>query len=305
MSIETSTITSASAPKVGDSSTAKASSATSTSENSKSFKDELNSAKAQETKTADETKSAEKAQNANLTKSTEDIKAAETIQKQQQTQTEEAAKNQLSNKNQVLGKEKKFSEEAEKNVINPIEELTSQITSLNTLKKGSISTFKEISTKTEETNDNLAYCQTIKMDNQDVNFFLNLVENQQNAANNLTGLNLNATNNFPEIKSEATQKTVQVSQALLDSLNEASKTGKPLRIDFDSNIAVIMKVDKNGTISANFIPGDAAVENYLRNNIASLRQSFDDQNLPYNELSYSKQQHQEQKRKNNKENDDE
>ena len=47
-----------------------------------------------------------------------------------------------------------------------------------------------------------------------------------------------------------------------------------------------MKIDSKGKVSAEFIPGDKAVEAYLRNNIGFLKQRFDDQNLPYNDLLY-------------------
>ncbi len=103
---------------------------------------------------------------------------------------------------------------------------------------------------------------------------------------------------FQEIKAEATQKTVAVTQTLLDSLNESMKTNKPFRIDFGDDIAVIMKVDKDGILSANFIPGSSAVENYLRGNIGYLRQSFEEQNLDYNELSYTRQENKKQKQNN-------
>ena len=45
-------------------------------------------------------------------------------------------------------------------------------------------------------------------------------------------------------------------------------------------------MDTKGKVSAEFIPGDKAVEMYLRNNISSLKQRFDDQNLPYNDIMY-------------------
>lgn len=189
-------------------------------------------------------------------------------------------------------------------------ELTSQIATLNVLKSGSeTNSQKQVNSKTtEKTYDKSAYCQTMKMDSNDAMFFVNLVNNQQmtaqtaQQASNFNGV----ANNFSEIKSEATQQTVQVSATLMDAINNSVQTGKPFRIDFDNNIAVVMKVDKDGVLSANFIPGSAAVENYLRNNIEGLRQSFDNQNLPYNELSYSSnRQKQEQQEKNKKENKNE
>jgi hypothetical protein len=104
--------------------------------------------------------------------------------------------------------------------------------------------------------------------------------------------------------SQNVQRNVQVSSILMDKLNESLKTNRPFRIDFDKDISVIIKVNRDGSLAANFIPGDKAVEQYLRNNIASLRQRFDEENLPYSELSYSNsRQNQQQRRK--KENDNE
>ena len=106
---------------------------------------------------------------------------------------------------------------------------------------------------------------------------------------------------------ENVQKNVQVSSVLMEKLSESMKTNQPFRIDFDKDVSVIIKVNKDGSLAANFIPGDKAVEQYLRNNIASLRQRFDEQNLPYSELSYSNQnrQQQERRRNSNKENSNE
>jgi len=165
-----------------------------------------------------------------------------------------------------------------------------------------------VSKSSQKTDDKASSSINLKMNNEDVSFFLSLVKNDQMTVqtSQVSGAAANLDNNFTEIKSAATQQPVQVSAAMLEALNQSSLTGKSVRIDFDNNIAVIMKLDKNGVISANFIPGDAAVENYLRNNIATLQQNFDNQNLAYNELTYTKQQKQEQKeQKNNKEQKDE
>ena len=51
--------------------------------------------------------------------------------------------------------------------------------------------------------------------------------------------------------------------------------------------SVILRVGKDGAIAANFIPGDKAVEQYLRNNIETLKNTFKENELPYSDLSYS------------------
>lgn len=274
-------------PKTSDSS-ASSSSASSVSTEDKSFKEQLESVKNQDAKTAEDTKAADTATT-------------------QQTKAEETAKNnstQQSEKNRLKA-EKDSAHKTE--ITDPIKELNSKIAAINDMKSTSAKS-QGSESKIEETTDKNDHCATLKMDNKDIAFFLNLVDNQQMAAQNPQAAgNTNINNMFSDIKSETTQKTVQVSAALLDSLNDAAKTGKSVRIDFGNDIAVIMKVDKEGTLSANFIPGTAAVEAYLKENIAGLRQSFNEQNLPYNQLSYSKQGQgqEENQQKKNKENENE
>jgi len=285
-------------------------------DDSTSFKEQLNATKTQDEKISQ----LEKAQEATVIKTAETTKTAnETAVKQtaltqetqqnasnQKTSAEDLAKTQLAQ--QVAGDKLINKNINNKNVTDPITELSSKIATINELKSG-VSKAKEFRFKNIETNDKIDIGQTIKMDTNDVTFFLNLVGNQQMSAQAVQGLTQNLANTeFTSIQTEATQQTVQVSSTLLDAMNESAKTGKSFRIDFDSDVAVIMKVDRNGTLSANFIPGDTAVENYLRNNISLLKQTFEDKGLAYNELTYSRQHKQEQqqeKRKNNKENEDE
>lgn len=296
--------------KVTKSADTSTSSSTSTKDSSTTFKGELESVKSQDAKTAQTTKANEDTQNALDT---------QTVQKNEVQEMTQATAQQLAK--DKLATEKNEADKKLENAknSNPLDELNSQIATLNELKNGTNTNMQSVNLKIDnKTSDKISdkgdYCQIIKMDNNDITFFLNLVDNQQMTAqssqlsNNSNNTNL-INNNFTEIRTEATQSTVQISKTLMDALNDSSKTGKPVRIDFDSDVAVIMKVDKNGTLSANFIPGDAAVESYLRNNIAGLRQSFDNQGLQYNELSYSRQQKQSQdqnqKQSKNKENEHE
>ena len=142
----------------------------------------------------------------------------------------------------------------------------------------------------------------INMSDSDANFFANLVQNTDMSMKSISdSVNQSLING----NTENVQKNVQVSSVLMEKLAESMKTNQPFRIDFDKDVSVIIKVNKDGSLAANFIPGDKAVEQYLRNNISSLRQRFDEQNLPYSELSYSNQNKRQQERRNNKENSNE
>lgn len=143
----------------------------------------------------------------------------------------------------------------------------------------------------------------INMTFDDAKFFADLV---QNTDKTLQDVMTDLKSNTEQTVQKASQH-VKVSSTLMNALNEAVKSNQPVRINLDKDVSVIIKVDKDGALSATFIPGDKAVEEYLRQNISTLRQRFDDQELSYRDLSYSRQkQNQEQNRRNNnKENDNE
>lgn len=304
MNIESTTAT---ITKTADASTPASSTNTSTKDGTTTFRNELESVKTKDVKAAQEVQAKEEAKTAE-TETTQNILNTENTQKSaSENFAQQLAKDKLTKAEDKTNKLSKASEVSEdKKTLAPLNELNSKIATLNDLKNASkFVTPSIVSNNVDKTSDKGDYCQSIKMDNKDSMFFLNLVQNQQMAAQNSQINNVNSTNNnFIEVKTEATQSTVQVSQVLIDALNNSAKTGKPFRIDFEGDIAVILKVDKEGTLSANFIPGSAAVEAYLKNNIAGLRQNFNDQGLQYNELSYSNQQKQ-QKQQKQKENEDE
>lgn len=143
---------------------------------------------------------------------------------------------------------------------------------------------------------------TIQMSSDDAVFFADLVQDTDKTLQNVVSeLQSGIEENVQQVT-----KNVKVSSTLMSALSEAVKTNQPLRIDFDKDVSVIIKVDKDGTISAKFIPGDKAVEEYLKQNISFLKNRFDEQEISYKDLSYSRQQQrQNQNRRNNKENDHE
>ncbi len=138
---------------------------------------------------------------------------------------------------------------------------------------------------------------TANISREDAKFFADLADNKQFAVQDI-GNKTNIIKFADEVG--PTYKTQQASKTLTNLIEKAYNEQKPVRIDFDNNVSVIMKIDKKGKISAEFIPGDKAVEEYLRNNIRSLKQRFDDQNLPYNDLFYRQSRHSRQQQRNNK-----
>lgn len=121
----------------------------------------------------------------------------------------------------------------------------------------------------------------INMTIEDVEFFANVVD-----------ANLNNNNNNSIEIDETTLKSAKVSNALLEMLNDSKNTGRPVRVDFDNNISVVMQVTKDGKLNARFYPGDKAAEEYLRQNIQSLRNQLDSKEIEYDNISYKERNNQ-------------
>ena len=93
----------------------------------------------------------------------------------------------------------------------------------------------------------------------DAIFFVNLL-NQNNLINyTVEGESLTI--------SDSDGKKIDATNSLINMLKTSYDTKKPIRLDFDNDITVILKLDKEGKIQAHFIPGTSEVESYLKTNI--------------------------------------
>ena len=136
---------------------------------------------------------------------------------------------------------------------------------------------------------------TINADKIGVNdaiFFVNLL-NQNNL------VNYSVEDNQIQL-SDFEGKKINATNSLINMLKTSYDTKKPIRLDFDNDITVVLKLDKEGKIQAHFIPGTSEVESYLKNNIQCLKQRFDEEEIGYSYLGYSKSREENKKRKNDK-----
>lgn len=135
---------------------------------------------------------------------------------------------------------------------------------------------KKVDTKTNVTTETVVKFDDIAMNKNDVEFFANLVENG--------AVDMNSVRHA--------QKSSQVSKTLADMIAKSMQDNQPIRINFDNDISVIIKVSKNGKISADFLPSSQIAEAYLKENLPILKQRFDDNNIDYEELNHRKQEQQ-------------
>ena len=140
---------------------------------------------------------------------------------------------------------------------------------------------------------------SLSISQNDALFFSELVKNPQFSlsANQNQLINLGELTSSSDIQA---YKSMEVSKGLFNLIIKAQETQKPVRLDFDNNVTIIMKVDKEGKLTAEFIPGDKAVEAYLRNNIPYLKQRFEEQSIAYNDLYYRQDQRQQRQQRNYK-----
>jgi len=143
--------------------------------------------------------------------------------------------------------------------------------------------------------------ESMKIDEKDALFYLGLIENNRIGDVSPANLTAGAHEILQNFSAQDIAKSSNVSKTLMDLISNANTTGKPVRIDFDNDITLVLRVDREGKLSAQFFPGDKAAEEYLKNNLPYLKSRFDEQNIPYKELSY-RQQKQQQEKENQQEN---
>ncbi len=131
----------------------------------------------------------------------------------------------------------------------------------------------------------LDYTDNMFVSQSDAEFFINLAQNNDVSAQTIAAQAQVAFENGAELSQ--VQQNVKISETLLNAINIARENNQPLRIDFDQNVAVILRFGRDGSFAANFIPGDKVVEQYLKNNLESLKSAFQEKDIPYTDLSYS------------------
>ena len=236
-----------------------------------SFKEEMSKVDAKEEKTdvsdkkSDDTKKELKTEKKETTKKTEKTVAkseSKNVNEDKKLNAEIAFNNTLNfnNVNMMLT-----------NDIQQMIENTAKVDNITTLSWGM---YSDNSSKS-----------VLNMNETDAQFFIDLA-NTDNV--NMQGVTAQAQSMIDNgVAAAQVKQNFQVSQALLNALSESRENNQPVRIDFDNNMSVILRVGRDGAVSAHFIPGDKAVEQYLKSNIESLKNSFDEQELPYSDLSYS------------------
>ena len=199
-------------------------------------------------------------------------------------------KNDGQNSNKILGASKQdLAEEAE--ILSTMAENIA-IANKKQLLKDTQTIINEEGIKKVDSQSGIKIETIVKFDNiiinqADVEVFVNLVENKEIDINNLAP--------------KALARSIHVSKTLANMLAKSMENNQPLRIDFDNDISVIIKISRDGKITADFLPSSQVAEAYLKENLPLLRQRFDDNNIEYESLN--QRERKDQNKQNNRKKD--
>lgn len=119
-----------------------------------------------------------------------------------------------------------------------------------------------------------------EMTEDDFKFF-ELVANKQN-------IFINSSNSLllEDESGQTVLKDLNFSKSLVNLIEYSYASNRPIRIDFGKDLALILQIDKQGRVSAEFISSDKAMEFLLKTNIPLLRQKLDSAGIKYKKIYY-------------------
>lgn len=114
---------------------------------------------------------------------------------------------------------------------------------------------------------------------------ISLEELKQSDVDCIIGILRKGTADASNFTNEDNDELDRLSRKFLALLRDSIINHKVFRIDFDNDISVIIKVNVDGKITAEFQTGDEAIETYLKNNLHILKEKFNALNID-GEVSY-------------------
>jgi hypothetical protein len=108
---------------------------------------------------------------------------------------------------------------------------------------------------------------------------ISLAEMKSDDVDCLIGLLRKGTSDSSHFTNEENDELDRLSKKFLALLRDSIINHKVFRIDFDNDISVIIKINVDGKITAEFQTADEAIETYLKNNLHVLKEKFNELNL--------------------------
>lgn len=124
------------------------------------------------------------------------------------------------------------------------------------------------------------------MNNKDIDFLKQFMDNPNAVINNFNSQSLQVNVSFSDQSEQVSYKSFNISKGLSDLIEYAYRSQKPVRLDFDNNSSIILKINNEGKLSAEFMSSNKAMEHILKNSLPHLRNRLDSEGIPYKEIIY-------------------
>lgn len=119
-----------------------------------------------------------------------------------------------------------------------------------------------------------------KMTEDDLKFFQLLADKQDLTINNQNSVVVE------NADGKTTLSDLKFSKSFMNLVEYSYKSQRPIRIDFDSNASVILRIDRSGKVCAEFIASDQVMEHLLKTNIPLLKKKLDSSGIKYKKIYY-------------------
>jgi len=120
----------------------------------------------------------------------------------------------------------------------------------------------------------------------DVKSIKQILENPNIIINNMNQQNHQINVTIPSEEGQVSYKSLDCSKSLFKLLEQSYKAQKPIRLDFNNDSSVILKIDREGKLSAEFLAGSKAMESLLKDNLQNLKNKLDTEGIAYKNISY-------------------
>ena len=135
----------------------------------------------------------------------------------------------------------------------------------------------------------------------DIKLFEGLTQRNEISLNSFNPQNQTFNMNIKGENLDISYRSIEISKTLFSAIDNAMQTGKLVRLDFGQDASVILRISKDGKISADFVPNDKAMELAIKAALPELRAKFEEENIPYGTLNYKQFNQNKDKQDNNKE----
>lgn len=120
----------------------------------------------------------------------------------------------------------------------------------------------------------------------DIKSVKQLLENHNVSISNINPQNMQVNIAIPDGNNQVSYKSLDCSKTLFNLIEYSYKTQKPIRLDFSNDSSVILKIDREGKLSAEFLAGSKAMETLLKDNLQTLKNKLDSEGIAYKNITY-------------------